>query len=429
MTIAYLLKTTTQDVIDDVDVFDNAAITGEKLAVGGISLPISGGGHVYLGSNDPANVVLTTADTTAYQQGLEPKGVVYAAVFMDAPADNGFSWSDGNAGTLTFAGDLADPEAISGLQVGDKVLFNFAVTTPEYSGIYTYEGYSAPNSTLIRASNFNETAEVVAGAFVTSVTGSVGNASYGAGHGYFIRTLDPAFDLNDPDHGAIAFEHWGKDTAFSYTEGDGIDIAPDMSGAQQISLDTAAPLLDVGGGAIGLNYSAPLTIPNSGPDADKLTVLAATGSQDGTLSSEDFVKLAAFASAGRVQTAGGGTSGDYNAQLPDLAVNSIAVNQVRVVLRSVSDDTSAPDTTQVGVITLTCTTKRGASGNVSLLDSTISANQYYLKLGGGTAVLKDLGISFNIGAGGAASVLSIALPTSWTIACSHSAIQKVQSVA
>ena len=428
MTKAFLLKTTTQDVIDDVDVFTDGTITAAKLNGTVFTLPISGGGHVYLGANDPANVVLTTDDTAAYLKGLKPKGVVYTAAFMNAPADFGFSWSSGDAGTLTIAADLAG--MLSGLQVGDKVLFNFAVTTPEYSGIYTYQGYSAPNSTLIRATNFNETAEVVVGSFVTSVTGSV-SPSYPAGHGFFIRTLDPLFDLNDPDHGAIAFEHWGKDSAFSYTEGDGVNIVVDGGGAQEISLDTAYPLAGVGGGAIGLNYSAPLTVPNSGPDADKLTVLAATNSVNGTLSSADFTTLAAFATAGKVHT-DSAASTSYAITLPDLAVSTIAVNQVRVVMRSTEvyvDPVNVPNTNHVGVLTLTCTTKRGASGAVSLLDATISANQYYLKLDGGTSVLKDLAVTFAAGATDPESQLSVALPAAWTVAIKSAVIQKVQSVA
>lgn len=427
MTKAFLLKTTTQDVIDDVDVFDNQAITADKLNGTVFTLPISVGGHVYLGTDDPANAVLTDEEITAYQQGLKPKGVVYLAAFMNAPADLGFSWSSGDAGTLTFVGDLSGELPGPGLQVGDKILFNFAATTPEYSGIYTYEGYVNPNSTLIRADNFDETAEVVAGAFVTSVTGSLGGnvdgGNYPAGQGFFIRTLNPAFVLNDATTGAIAFEHWGKDSAFSYTEGDGVNIVVDGDGAQEISLDVAAPLADDGNGAIELTHNAPLDINGS----DQLTALAATDSVAGTLSSANFERLAAFASAGRVENAGAGTTTNYVAALPDLAVNRIAVNQVRIVMRSVLDASSEPDLSQVGVITLTCTTKRGASGNVSLLDSTISANQYYLKLGGGTAVLKDLGISFSAD-GDEASHLAIALPASWTIAGSHSAIQKVQDV-
>jgi len=438
MTKAFLLKTTTQDVIDDVDVFDNQAITADKLAVGGITLPISGGGHVYRGANDPANVVLTTADTAAYQQGLKPKGVVYAAASLPNLDPGGgvptFTYSPTGSGTLTVSDEIVGmldivPSTDTGVYpspptpVRALVLFNFGSTDARASGIWRLNDDTLGVATFYRATNFNETAEVVVGSFVTSETGAVGGWPYPAGHGYFIRTLDPLFELNDATYGAIAFEHWGKDSAFSYTEGDGVNIGVDGGGAQEISLDTQYPLADDGSGAIGLNYSAPLALNGS----YELTALAATDSQDGTLSSEDFVKLAAFASAGRVQTAGSGTAGDYHAQLPDLAVNSIAVNQVRIVMRSVTDDFSAPDTTQVGVITLTCTTKRGASGNVSLLDSTISANQYYLKINGGTAVLKDLGISFNAD-GDEASKLSIALPTSWTIACSHSAIQKVQDV-
>jgi hypothetical protein len=424
MTKAFLLKTTTQDVIDDVDVFNNEAITADKLNATAFTLPISGGGHVYLGTDDPANAVLTDEEITAYQQGLKPKGVVYVAAFMNAPADFGLSWSGDNAGTLTVFGDLS--AEVPGLQNGDKVLFNFAVTTPEYSGIYTYEGYVNPNSTLIRADNFDETAEVVAGAFVTSVMGSMGGGNYPAGHGFFIRTLDPAFVLNDGTTGAIAFEHWGSDSAFSYTEGDGVNIVVDGGGAQEISLDTQYPLADDGNGAIGLNYSAPLALNGS----DELTALAATDSVDGTLSSANFDRLAAFASASTINfvPAGSPTTGNFVAPLPGLAVNRIAVNQVRVVLRSVLDASSEPDVSQVGVITVTCTTKRGASGDVSLLDSTISANQYYLKLGGGTAVLKDLSISFGTAGGGENSNLLIGLPVSWAVCGSSFVIQKVQDV-
>ncbi len=93
------------------------------------------------------------------------------------------------------------------------------------------------------------------------------------------------------------------------------------------------------------------------------------------------------------------------------------------------DPVNVPNTNHVGVLTLTCTTMRGASGAVSLLDATISANQYYLKLDGGTSVLKDLAVTFAAGATDPKSQLSVALPATWTVAIKSAVVQKVQSVA
>ncbi len=341
MTKAFLLKTTTQDVIDDVGVFDNQAITAAKLnAV--FTLPISGGGgHVYRGANGPANVVLTTGDTTAYQQGLKPKGVVYSAASLPSLTGGpvSFTYDPEGSGSLTVSDGIVGmldivPSTDTGVYpspptpVRALVLFNFGSTDARASGIWRLNDATGGVATFYRATNFNETAEVVVGSFVTSETGSVGGWAYPAGHGYFIRTLDPAFVLNDATTGAIAFEHWGKDTAFSYTEGAGVNIVVDGGGAQEIALDTQYPLADNGSSAIGLNSSAPLDINGS----DELTVLAATGSVNGTLSSEDFVKLAAFASAGVLKTDGAAATA-FIVNLPDLAVSTIAVNQVRVVMR------------------------------------------------------------------------------------------------
>ena len=64
-----------------------------------------------------------------------------------------------------------------------------------------------------------------------------------------------------------------------------------------------------------------------------------------------------------------------------------------------------------------------------MLDATISANQYYLKLDGGTSVLKDLAVTFAAGATDPESQLSVALPAAWTVAIKSAVIQKVQSVA
>jgi hypothetical protein len=350
MSIKYLLTTTTAD---------NKIVVADQIPANSI------------GSGQVDSSIALQSSLDAAIKGLSPKGSVRTILDLPQLSNSlptpSFTWSGGGqtlTSTTNFTLTGVSISGVTDLVAGDKVLITFSTADKKYAGIYviTDAGVADPGGSPVvftRASNFNESAEVLFGAYVVVNAGDYVNQIW------YLQT-EGAITLNTT---ALVFAHWGE-TGASYTAGNFIDLTGNAIAVKLANSGSA--LHNDGSGNLDVYLASGSAITNAGSGLD---VRNADSSYRGTVSSAEWGVVTGSGQYGKnyditntaVTRTTDLTPKTFSSPYGTLGANKSALVEVTVVSRSVTVDGSA-DVTGTCIQKWAFTLARGAS-HTAVLDS------------------------------------------------------------